>query len=47
MTQQIHYEVFTQRTQCSDLKGPKHPNVHSSDVHKSQTVERAQMSVDR
>ena len=33
-----------QRYKCSDLKGDLHPNVYSSNVHNSQTVERAQMS---
>ena len=36
-----------QRYKCSDLKGHLLPNVHSSDVHNSQTMERAQMSTDR
>ena len=38
---------FPQRYQCSDPKGCLHPNVYSSNVHKSQTMERAQMSTDR
>ena len=36
-----------QRYKCSDSKGHLHPNVYSSNVHNSQTVERAQMSTDR
>ena len=36
-----------QRYKCSDLKGHLHPNVHSSNVHNSQTMERAQLSIDR
>ena len=35
------------RYKCSDPKGHLHPNVYSSNVHNSQTVERAQMSIDR
>ena len=35
------------RYKCSDLKGHLHPDVHSSNVHNSQTMERAQMSTDR
>ena len=29
-----------QRHKCSDLKGYMHPNVYSSNVHNSQTMER-------
>ena len=36
-----------QRYKCRDSKGHMHPNVYSSNVHKSQTVERAQMSINR
>ena len=36
--------VFTQTYRCSDPKGHMHPNVYSSNVHNSQTMERAQMS---
>ena len=36
-----------QRYRCSDPKGHLHPNVHSSNVHKSQTMEKAQMANDR
>ena len=36
-----------QRYKCSNLKGHLHPNVYSSNVHNSQTMERAQMSIDR
>ena len=36
-----------QRYKHSDLKGHLHPSVYSSSVHKSQTMERAQMSIDR
>ena len=36
-----------QRYKRSDLKGHLHPNVYSSNVHNSQTIERAQMSIDR
>ena len=31
----------------SDPKGHLHPDVYSSNVHKSQTVERAKISIDR
>ena len=36
-----------QRHKCSDLKGHLHPNVYSSNVHNRQTMERAQMSINR
>ena len=36
-----------QRYKCSDLKGYVHPNVYSSNVHNSQTMERAKMSTNR
>ena len=36
-----------QRYKCRNLKGYVHPNVYSSNVHNSQTVERAKMSIDR
>ena len=35
-----------QRYTWSDPKGHMHPNVHSSNVQNSQTVERAQLSID-
>ena len=35
-----------QRYKCSDPKGYLHPNVYSSNVHNSPTMERAQMSID-
>ena len=35
-----------QRYKCSDPKGHLHLNVYSSNVHNSQTMERAQMSID-
>ena len=38
---------LSQRYKCSDLKGYLHPNINSSNVHNSQTVEEAQMSIDR
>ena len=34
-----------QRYNCSDLKGYVHPNVYSNNVHNSQTMERAEMSI--
>ena len=37
---------LTQRYKYSDLKEHLHPNVYSSNVHNSQTMERAQMSID-
>ena len=36
-----------QRYKCSDPKGHLDTNVYSSDVHNSQTVETAQMSINR
>ena len=36
-----------QRYKCSDLKGHLHPNIYSSNVHKSQTVEGAEMPFNR
>ena len=39
-------EHLPQRYKCSDLKGHLHPNVYSSNVHNSQTMERDQMSID-
>ena len=35
------------RYKCSDLKEHMFPNVYSSNIHNSQTMERAQMSFDR
>ena len=32
---------------CSDLKGNLHPNVHSINVHNSQTMERVEIYIDR
>ena len=47
-THRLHYfRYLPQRRKCSDLKGHLYPNVHSSNIHNSQTVERAQMSSDR
>ena len=36
-----------QRFKCSDPNGHLHPNVHSNNVHNSQTMEKAQMSINR
>ena len=36
-----------QRYRCSEKKGHMHPNVHSSNVHNSQTVEETEMSFNR
>ena len=36
-----------QRYKCSDPRGHVHPNIYSSNVHNSQTMGRAQMSIDR
>ena len=47
MTQQLHYWVFTPRYRCSEKKGHMNPNVHSSLVHNSQTVEGAEMPFNR
>ena len=40
-------EYLPQRYRCSEMMGHLHPNVHSSNVHNSQTVEGAMMSFDR
>ena len=40
-------EHLPQRYKCSNPKGHVHPNVYSSSVHNRQTMERAQMSIDR
>ena len=47
MTQQLHYDVFIQRIQNSASDRHRHPNVYNSNVHNSQTMERAQMSLNR
>ena len=36
-----------QRYRCSEMPGHLHPDVHSSNVHNSQTVEGALVSIDR
>ena len=36
-----------QRYRCSEMPGPLHPNVYSSKVHNSQTVEGGSVSIDR
>ena len=36
-----------QRHRCSEMKGHLHPNVHSSNVHNSQTVEGAEVPFNR
>ena len=38
---------FSKGYEPSDPKGLLHPNIYSSDVHNSQTLERAQMPIDR
>ena len=38
---------LSQRYRCSEKKGHMHPNVHSSNVHNSQTIARAQMCINR
>ena len=43
MTLQLHYWVFTQRYRCSEKKGHLYPNVHSSNGHICQPVERTKM----
>ena len=35
-----------QRHKCSNPKGHLHSNVHSTNVHNTQTMERAQISID-
>ena len=39
--------IYLQRYRCSEKKGHMHPNVHSSNVHNSQTVEGAKMPFNR
>ena len=38
---------LSKRYRCSETMEHLHPNVHSSNVHNSQTVEGAEMSFDR
>ena len=38
---------LSQRYRCNEKKQNMHPNVHSSNVHKSQTMEGAKMSFNR
>ena len=40
-TQLSDYLVFTPKIQREYVKGHQHPNIHSSNVHNSQTRERA------
>ena len=40
-------EYLSQRYRCSEKKGHMHPNVCSSNVHNSQTVEGAKMPLNR
>ena len=45
MTQQLHSWGFTR---CNEMLGHLHPNVYSSNVHNSQTVEEgASVSIKR
>ena len=39
--------IYPQRYRCSEKKGRMHPNVHSSNVHNSQTMEGAKMPFNR
>ena len=43
MTQQLHCWGY----RCSEMAGHLHPNVYSSNVHNSQTVEEALVSIER
>ena len=40
VTQEFTTKDLPQRYKCSDPKGHLHPNVYSSNVHNSQTLER-------
>ena len=46
MTQQLRYWVFIQGYKNSDSKGHMHPNVYSSAIDNSQSMERAETSID-
>ena len=43
MSLQLHYWVFTQRYRCNEKKGNLYPDVHSSNGHSRQTVERTKI----
>ena len=45
--QQLHCWRFTPRYRCSETPGHLHPDVYSSNVHNSQTVEGASVSIER
>ena len=47
MTQQLHYWDLPKRYRCSETLGHLHTNVYSSNVHNSQTVEGASVSIER
>ena len=47
MTQQLHYWDLPQRYRCSETQEHLRPNVYSNNVHNSQTVEGASVSIER
>ena len=40
-------EIYPQRSRCNEMLGHLHPDVSSSNVHNSQTVEGASVSIER
>ena len=46
MTQLRTTKYLSKGYRCAVLKGHMHPHVYSSTIHNSQSVERAQMSID-
>uniref|UniRef100_A0A8C0LPI2 Syntaxin 6/10/61 N-terminal domain-containing protein n=1 Tax=Canis lupus dingo TaxID=286419 RepID=A0A8C0LPI2_CANLU len=46
-TQQLHCWDLPQRYRCNETPGHLHPDVSSSNVHNSQTVEGASVSIER
>ena len=47
MTRNCTTRNLPQRHRCCEKKGHMHPSIHSSNVHNSQTVERAEMPFNR
>ena len=43
----MHAGDLSQRYRCSETPGHLHPDVYSSNVHNSQTVEGASVSIER
>ena len=46
MTQQLHYEVFILGIHATVSKGHMNPQVYSNTINNSQSMGRAQMSID-